>query len=169
MRLALWSRGPYIKQVFQIQFVLSRIETFLAWRKVQREYLDGTLAGEFDNSDKEEINTKLRDAEEAAKDEVWASYRYLILHDNKGDSGLNVIDLGAGHSSQGETLSTRVITTLKSRALLNDSPGAGYIERMSRRLERDKNTVDTECSNSTKRGRSCVSNGITTAKTNPET
>jgi hypothetical protein len=106
-----------------------RIETLLAWRKVHREFLDGTLAGEFDRSDSEEINAKLQDAEEAAKDEVWASYRYIVLYDNKAESGLNVIDLGAGHASSGETLTGRVLTTLKSRALLNDSPGAGYLER----------------------------------------
>jgi len=106
-----------------------KVETLLAWRKVHREYLDGTLAGEFDRSDSEEINAKLRDAEEAAKDEVWAAYRYIVLHDNKADSGLTVIDLGAGHAGSGETPTGRVITTLKSRALLNDSPGAGYLER----------------------------------------
>jgi hypothetical protein len=40
-----------------------------------------------------------------------------------------VIDLGAGHSSSGETLCGRVIAALKSEALLNESVGAGYIER----------------------------------------
>jgi hypothetical protein len=106
-----------------------KVESLLAWRKVNREYLDGTLAGEFDRSDSEEINTKLRDAEEAAVDEVWASYRYIVLFDNKSNGGLNVIDLGAGHASSGETLTARVVTTLKTRALLNESPGAGYLER----------------------------------------
>jgi hypothetical protein len=43
--------------------------------------------------------------------------------------GLKVIDLGAGHASAAETLSGRVITALKSQGLLNDSVGAGYIER----------------------------------------
>ena len=33
------------------------------------------------------------------------------------------------HASQGETLTARVVTTLKQRALLNDSPSAGYLER----------------------------------------
>jgi hypothetical protein len=107
----------------------NKVETLLAWRKVSREYTDGTLAGEFDRTDSEEITAKLRDAEDAAKDEVWAAYRYVILHDNKGESGLTVIDLGAGHASNGETLTGRVLTALKSRALLNDSPGAGYLER----------------------------------------
>ena len=45
----------------------NKVETLLAWRKVQREYLDGTLAGEFDQSDREEINAKLSDAEEPRK------------------------------------------------------------------------------------------------------
>jgi hypothetical protein len=44
-------------------------------------------------------------------------------------SSLTVIDLGAGHANSVETLTDRVITTLKSRALLNESPGAGYVER----------------------------------------
>jgi hypothetical protein len=43
--------------------------------------------------------------------------------------GLHVIDLGAGHSSSGETLCGRVIGALKSAALLNESVGAGYIDR----------------------------------------
>jgi hypothetical protein len=107
----------------------NKVEALLAWRKVQREYMDGTLAGEFDRSDSEEISAKLRDAEYAVQDEVWGAYRYIILHDNKNNSGLQVIDLGAGHASHGETLTSRVTTTLKSRALLNDSPGAGYLER----------------------------------------
>ncbi len=107
----------------------NKVETLLAWRRVNRDYLDGTLPGEFDRSDSDEIAAKLRDAEEAARDEVWATYRYVVLYDAKSDSGITVIDLGAGHSSQGETLTGRVITTLKSRALLNDSPGAGYLER----------------------------------------
>src|SRR6266566_6201098 len=107
----------------------NRIETLLAWRKVRSDFLDGTLGGEFDRSDSEEINAKLRDAEDSAVDEVWGSHRYIVLYDSKSDSGLTVIDLGAGHASAGETLTARVITTLKTRALLNDSPGAGYLER----------------------------------------
>ena len=107
----------------------NKVEALLAWRKVNREYLDGTLGGEFDRSDSDEINAKLRDADESAVDEVWASYRYLALYDNKSDGGLNIFDLGAGHANSGETLTSRVVTTLKTRALLNESPGAGYLER----------------------------------------
>jgi len=107
----------------------TRVETLLAWRIVQRDYLDGTLAGEFEKSDSEEIKARLSDADEAARDEVWAGYRYVVLYDPRAESGLNVIDLGAGHANAGETLSGRVISTLKSRALLNDSPGAGHLAR----------------------------------------
>ena len=91
--------------------------------------MDGTLPGEFDKSDSEEIKARLRDADEAAQDEVWAGYRYVALYDTKSETGITVIDLGAGHANAGETLTGRVITTLKSRALLNESPGAGYLER----------------------------------------
>jgi hypothetical protein len=107
----------------------NKVELLLAWRNVNRDLIDGTLPGEFDKSDSEEIKARLRDAEEAAQDEVWAGYRYIALYDSKSETGITVIDLGAGHANAGETLSGRVITTLKSRALLNESPGAGYLER----------------------------------------
>jgi hypothetical protein len=107
----------------------SKIETMLAWRNVERDFLDGSLAGDFDAADNAEIKAKRTEAEEAARDEVWAVYRYILLHDSKSESGLTVIDLGAGHANSGETLTGRVISTLKSRALLNDAPGAGYLER----------------------------------------
>jgi hypothetical protein len=107
----------------------NKVETVLAWRKVNKEYLDGTLSGEFDASDRDEIRAKVGEAEDAAIDEVWGSYRYLVLYDNKSNGELNVIDLGAGHANAGETLTGRIVTTLKTRALLNESPGAGYLER----------------------------------------
>jgi hypothetical protein len=107
----------------------NKVELLLAWRNVDRDFIDGTLPGEFDKADREEIKARLRDAEEAAQDEVWAGYRYMALYDAKSETGITVIDLGAGHANAGETLTGRVITTLKSRALLNESPGAGYLER----------------------------------------
>jgi hypothetical protein len=107
----------------------NKVEILLAWRNVNRDYIDGTLPGEFDRSDSEEIKARLSDAEDAAQDEVWAGYRYIALYDSKSETGITVIDLGAGHANAGETLSGRVITTLKSRALLNESPGPGYLER----------------------------------------
>jgi hypothetical protein len=106
-----------------------KVELWLAWRRVAKEIAEGTLGGDFDKADRAEIQTKVSDAEEAARDEVWGGYRFAVLADGKEPDGLKVIDLGAGHSSSGESLCGRVITALKSQALLNDSVGAGYIER----------------------------------------
>ena len=69
------------------------------------------------------------EAEEAARDKVWADYRYVVLADNKAPDGLTVIDLGAGHASSGESLCGRIITALRSSGILNQPVGAGYIER----------------------------------------
>ena len=106
-----------------------KVELALAWKRVSREVADGTLGGEFDRSDRADLQAKVRDAEDAAKDEVWGDYRYAVVADAKEPDGLKVIDLGAGHSSSGETLCGRVIAALKAEALLNESVGAGYIER----------------------------------------
>lgn len=105
------------------------VELWLAWKKVAREIVDGTLGGEYDKSDRADIQSKVSAAEDAAKDEVWGGYRFAVIADSQEPDGLKVIDLGAGHSSSGETLCGRVITALKSQALLNESVGAGYIER----------------------------------------
>jgi hypothetical protein len=106
-----------------------KVELGLAWKRVAREVADGTLGGEFDRNDRADLQSKVKDAEEAAKDEVWGDYRFAVLADGQEVDGLKVIDLGAGHSSSGETLCGRVIGALKSEALLNESVGAGYIER----------------------------------------
>ena len=42
---------------------------------------------------------------------------------------MKAIDLGAGHASGGETLTQRIMITLKSSGYLNESIGAGYLER----------------------------------------
>ena len=106
-----------------------KIELWLAWKRVAKEIAEGTLGGDFDRADRADIQSKVSDAEEAAKDEVWGGYRYAVIADSQEPDGLKTIDLGAGHSSSGETLCGRVITALKSQALLNESVGAGYIER----------------------------------------
>lgn len=106
-----------------------KVELWLAWKRVAKELTDGTLGGDFDRADQAEIRSKVGEAEDAAKDEVWGGYRYVVIADNQEPDGLKTIDLGAGHSSSGETLCGRVITALKSQALLNESVGAGYIER----------------------------------------
>jgi hypothetical protein len=106
-----------------------KVELWLAWKRVEDEISHGTLGGDFDRADLAGIRSSVADGEEAAKDEVWGGYRYVLLADNTDPRGLKVIDLGAGHSSSGETLCGRVIATLKSQALLNETVGAGYLER----------------------------------------
>lgn len=60
---------------------------------------------------------------------VWASYRFVILADRSQPEGVAVIDLGAGHASANDSLTGRIVTALRSNALLNESPGAGYLDR----------------------------------------
>jgi hypothetical protein len=106
-----------------------KVELSLAWKRVAREIADGTLGGEFDKSDRAELQSKVKDSQETAKDEVWGDYRFAVLADTEEPDGLKVIDMGAGHSSSGQTLCRRVLAALKSEALLNESVGASYIER----------------------------------------
>ncbi len=106
-----------------------KVEAWLAWKRVKQEVDDGVLGEDFEKEELSDISTQVREAENEAKDEVWASYRFVLLADHQEASGLRVIDLGAGHASAGETLCGRVIAALKSNALLNESPGAGYLER----------------------------------------
>jgi hypothetical protein len=106
-----------------------KVEAWLAWKRVAQEAADGTLGGEYEQRDLAELSAAVAGAEAAARDEVWAGYRFAVLWDRQEPDGLKVIDLGAGHSSSGESLSGRVITALKAEALLNDSVGAGYLER----------------------------------------
>ena len=118
-----------------------KVELWLAWQRVAREVADGTLGGDFDRTDRADLQSNLKAAEEAVKDEVWGGYRFAVIYEpspqpfpNERASadeadGLKTIDLGAGHSSSGETLCGRVIAALKSAALLNESVGAGYLDR----------------------------------------
>lgn len=106
-----------------------KVELSLAWKRVEKEVADGTLGVDYDRVDRAEIKAKVTDAEESAKDEVWGGYSYVVLTDSKEKDGLKVIDIGAGHASAAETLCGRVIAALKSEALLNESVGAGYIDR----------------------------------------
>ena len=106
-----------------------KVELLLAWRRVQKDVRDGLLGADFERADHQEIQAKVMEAEDDAKDEVWAGYRFVVLADSTDPSGLKVIDLGAGHSSASETLCGRIIAALKAEALLNESVGAGYIDR----------------------------------------
>jgi len=106
-----------------------KVELWLAWKRVFTEVSEGTLGADFDRADRADIQGKAKDAEEDAKDEVWGGYRYVVIFDSREPDGLKVIDLGAGHASSGETLCGRIISALKSQALLNESVGAGYLDR----------------------------------------
>jgi hypothetical protein len=106
-----------------------KVELLLAWRRVQRDVRDGVLGTDFEKADLQEIQLKVAEAEEEARDEVWAGYRFVVLADSTDPSGLKVIDLGAGHSSASETLCGRIIGALKAEALLNESVGPSYIDR----------------------------------------
>ena len=106
-----------------------KAELWLAWQRVARELADGVLGTEYSRADRAEVQAQLKAAQEAAGEEVWASYRFVALSDRQEQHGLKVIDLGAGHSSGSETLAGRVIGALKAEALLNESLGAGYLER----------------------------------------
>ena len=106
-----------------------KVELWLAWRRVADEVTAGVLGAEFDRADRFEVQSKVKEAEEAAKDEVWASYRFVALSDANEKRGLKIIDLGAGHASASETLCGRLVSALKSEALLNENVGAGYIDR----------------------------------------
>ena len=106
-----------------------KVELWLAWRRVEREVQQGLLGTEFDQADRAEVRSRVREADDTAKEEVWASYRFVALGDAQAKDRLKTIDLGAGHSSSSETLCGRVIAALKSDGLLNESVGAGYIDR----------------------------------------
>ncbi len=140
-----------------------RVERWLAWQRVSRDVADGLLGTEFDRDDRNEIRTRIADAENAVRDEVWGSYRFVALADAlgrseqpevagdgsikstggeqvpvapaprsdlpKAQSGLRIIDLGAGHSSASETMCGRVVTALRTEGLLSETVAAGYLDR----------------------------------------
>ena len=111
------------------QALRHKIELWLAWRRVAREVDEGVLGAEYDRANRTEVQAHAKEALQAAKDEVWASYRFVAISDTKAANGLRIIDLGAGHASASDTLCGRIVAALKSEALLNESVGAGYINR----------------------------------------
>jgi hypothetical protein len=82
--------------------LLDKAELSLAWGKVAVEIADGTLGGEYDRSDRAGVASRVADANDALKDEVWAGYRFVIVTDGGEAEGLKVVDLGAGHVSGGD-------------------------------------------------------------------
>ncbi len=106
-----------------------KVEMLLAWRRVQRDVREGILGTDYDRADLREIEIKVKEAEDSVREQVWAQYRYVVLADATASDGLKAIDLGAGHSSGAESLCGRVIAALKAEAMLNESVGAGYLDR----------------------------------------
>ena len=106
-----------------------KVELWLAWQKVRSEIDAGTMGPEFERPELNAVSQQIRSAEEEAVEEVKASYRFVALGDSQAGNGLKTIDLGAGYSRGGPTLSERVVAALNSNGLLNESVGAGYIER----------------------------------------
>ena len=106
-----------------------KVELWLAWRRVAQEVSEGILGVEYDRADRLAVQAQVEDALEAARDEVWAGYRFVAIADTQEKHGLKIIDLGAGHASASETFCGRIIGIMKSEALLNENVGAGYIDR----------------------------------------
>jgi hypothetical protein len=106
-----------------------RIEEWLAWQRVHKEITDGTLGGEFEKAELRDVKSKVDGAEDEAREEVWASYRFIVFADPKSADGLREIDFGAGTPSGAKSLTDRVLGALRSNTLLNESPGASYLER----------------------------------------
>ena len=106
-----------------------KVELWLAWQRVRYEVSQGVLGTEYERADIQEVEAQIKEMHDAAREEVWASYRFIALGDRQEKRGLRIIDLGAGHSSASETLCGRIIAALKAEALLNENVGAGYIER----------------------------------------
>jgi len=106
-----------------------KTELLLAWQQVHQDIGKGVLGAEFQPSDLQSVAQKLKDSREDLYEEVAASYRFVVISDAQEPTGLKIIDLGADHASSGETLCGRVIASLKATSLLNESIGAGYIDR----------------------------------------
>jgi len=106
-----------------------KVELWLAWKRVERELAEGVLGAEYDRADREEVQGQVREAAAAAKDEVWAGYRFVVVSDVREADAVKVLDLGVGHFSASGTLCGRVVAALKAEGLLSESVGAGYIER----------------------------------------
>lgn len=107
-----------------------KAEAWLAWKRVEEDLRSGVLGKEFDETEQREVVRQIKESEEALKEEVWASFRYAVIADAQGEEGLKEIDLGAGHASgSAASLTGRIVEALRAEGLLNNSVGAGYLER----------------------------------------
>jgi len=105
------------------------VETWLAWERVASDVRSGVLGEDYDRTEMAEIQTKVREALDDARDEVWATYTVVAVADSRESDGLKVVDLGAGHASSGQSLCARVLAALKAEGLLSESVGASYLDR----------------------------------------
>ena len=105
-----------------------KLEMYLCWKRVNDEISSGLL-GDFETAERHAAKEQLLNAEDDAREEVWASYQFALLYDSSQKDGLKLIMLGAGHASAGDSLSARVIAAMRSEGLLNESVGAGYLQR----------------------------------------
>ena len=103
-----------------------RIETWLAWKRVKSEVERGDHGRDHPLA---KVSEEVRNAEKDARDEVWAGYRVLAIADRRDPSGLRILDLGAGHASSKGALPDHLLGALKSEGVLNETVGAGYIDR----------------------------------------
>lgn len=106
-----------------------RVETWLAWERVAADVQAGLLGEDYDKGELRELDSRVKEAWEDARDEVWAAYTHVVVADPREPDGVRVIDLGAGHASAGETLSGRVLAALKAEGLLSETVGASYVDR----------------------------------------
>jgi hypothetical protein len=106
-----------------------QVETLLAWRRVADELRAGLLSSEVEPAETQEAAGKVKAAETDAREEIWASYGYLVVADRGVPAGVKVIDLAGGYSNAGQTLTGRILATLKTEGLFTESVGAGYVGR----------------------------------------
>lgn len=109
------------------------MELWLAWERVAADVAAGPLGEDYDRNDVAEVQGRVREAREEARDEVWASYTLVVVADRAEPDGVRVLDLGIGRASSGETLSEWVLAALRAEGLLSESVGAGYLGRHWRR------------------------------------
>ena len=73
-----------------------KVELWLAWQRVRYEVSQGVLGTEYERADIQEVEAQIKEMHDAAREEVWASYRFIALGDRQEKRGLRIIDLGAG-------------------------------------------------------------------------
>lgn len=105
-----------------------KLELYLCWKRVHEEISSGLL-GDFEPAERHAAKEELLNAEDDAREEVWASYQFALLYDRSQKDGLKLVMLGAGHASSGDSLSARVIAAMRSEGLLNESVGVGFLQR----------------------------------------